>query len=112
MRRIFAPLGIPITFWCVVFPMSFFRANTFADALLITRKFVLFSGGGTEAVDPRWLLYFTALAVVHWLAMKNVLGDRLTRVPDWAFSMGYGAAIAIVWTFVPTSHEPFIYFQF
>jgi len=111
-RRVLAALGVPLTFVAVAISMVLFRARSPGDAGVVLRGVLLGDSDGAARLDPRWFVFFAAAAVVHALARRRVLARPIERMPEWSFAMAYGAAAALVWPFVPSSHAPFIYFQF
>ena len=98
------------TFWFVCFCWIFFRAESFGDALEVTRAFVLLDAPGDRSPDSAWWVVVALVAATHLLVRIAPRPSR--RLPDWAFGFAYGFAIAVVLLFVPTDARPFIYFQF
>jgi D-alanyl-lipoteichoic acid acyltransferase DltB (MBOAT superfamily) len=109
-------VGTAFTFYWVCCAWIFFRAQSFGDAFILLKGFVLFQASGEWVLEPTLFAWIAVLAVVHWLNSHRTLrrlGDWIdTRVPDPAFAAGYGIATALALAFVPLRTAPFIYFQF
>lgn len=112
LGRLAAPLGTALTFYWVCITWIFFRAQTFGQAVVALRAFVLFDSPGIESLQPALLGVFTLLAVVHGLAASSTAVHWWRQVPAAAFSAAYGALFALALGMVPTLDKPFIYFQF
>ena len=105
-------LGALATFYFVCVGWIFFRAQSLDGAGTALEAFVGFKSRGSQTLEPKLLLLFAGLAVVHWLNYKRAFSDWWRRVPVLFFSAGYGAAAAIILLFIPQKIAPFIYFQF
>jgi len=107
-------LAVPITFYWVCIAWIFFRATNFQDALDTVQRFVLFHAKGKHllSLEPRLLLFFAGVAIIHYLNFRGVFSQWWRRLPAPVFAAGYGSAVAIVLLFVPVKYTPFIYFQF
>jgi alginate O-acetyltransferase complex protein AlgI len=105
-------LGTAATFYAVCCAWIFFRAQSFGDAAVLLKAFVLFDAAGTLALEPWLLALFAALAAVHALASRMPLERLVAAVPDGLFAPAYGVATALALAFVPMRAAPFIYFQF
>jgi len=75
--------------------------------------------GGTAAVatnEPSlsalWWLWLGALAALHFALRRRDLFERSNALPDWAFALVFGAAVALALPWVAADYQPFIYFQF
>ena len=66
-----------------------------------------------RSTADQWLL-FAGLVIWHVCNYRfgGMLRQRMVRIPDPLFYVGYGAACLILLYFVPANAEPFIYFQF
>ena len=95
--------------------LAFFRTTGIGDALqYLGSMFLPFAAGGSgsEVVPPVWWIGVGVFMVLHYVAKNQLVGPRLARLPDWAFSFGFGLAVALVLPWVATDTTPFIYFQF
>lgn len=109
-------LATTFTFYFVCCAWIFFRAQSFGDAFVMLRGFVLFRSAGEWTLEPTLLLLIAGLATAHWLSSQRAL-TRLgawldTHAPAPLFATGYGVAVALALGFVPLRTAPFIYFQF
>ncbi len=104
-------LGIAGTLYVVCVGWIFFRAQSFADALVLLKGFVLFRGG-PQPLDPLWLLGPALLLLPHAWIRRARDGQWMERLPGWAFGLLWGAALGLALAFAPLRSEPFIYFQF
>jgi hypothetical protein len=73
---------------------------------------VLFHSPGSEPLALSWLAFAAALLLVHWLFHRRFCAEWWRRGPDWAFACVFGLVAALIFTLIPTSTQPFIYFQF
>jgi len=105
-------LGALMTFLWFTFTMTFFRAESFGDAIGMARSFTFFVSAGTETLDARLLWWIVPMFLVDWVVYKQYLRGLLERIPDWLFAAGYATAIVLLLPFVPVEYKPFIYFQF
>jgi alginate O-acetyltransferase complex protein AlgI len=110
--RILGVLGPVMTFYWICLAWIFFRAFDLADAYTMARAFVTFASPGSTAVEYQYALGLIPLAVVHWIAMKGDITEKVNRIPDWLYSAGLGVAVVIALMFVRVEYRPFIYFQF
>ncbi len=112
-RRVLATAS---TFYFVCCAWIFFRAQSFEDAYVILRGFVLFESPGEWTLAPSLLVLVAGLAAVHWLSSRRALTRLGTwienRAPAPVFATSYGAAVALALGFLPLRAAPFIYFQF
>ena len=105
-------LGMLLTFTCVALGWVFFRATTFATALTLLHRVVMWSPGlGTPM--PRMSLLCTLAfmwlchAVVCWVPWR-----KLWRVPPPIQGFAYAAALVLAQVLAPDAGKAFIYFQF
>jgi alginate O-acetyltransferase complex protein AlgI len=107
-------LAVPLTFYWVCIAWIFFRAVSFQDALDIVQRFVLLHAYGKhlQSLDPRLLLFFAGVALIHYLNFRGLFSQWWRRPPAPVFAAGYGSAAALALLFVPMKYTPFIYFQF
>ena len=105
-------LATALTLHWVLLTWIFFRAQSFADAAVLGRAFLLFHSPGPRALDPALLGLAALLLAVHLLSAGRRVEEAVERLPDWAFAGGYGAAAALVAFFLPLRTDAFIYFQF
>ncbi len=112
LGRAVSAAGPLLTFLFVCLCWIFFRAQSFEDALTLTRAFVLWDAAG-DAVHARALLWVLPLLLVgHVLARRRVFAPAWERLPAWGFGAGYGLLVAVALAFVATDPQPFIYFRF
>lgn len=69
-------------------------------------------GGDSVAVGNEWWTLLVAFAFVHTALARWPYDGAVARVPGWAFSIGFGAAVALALPWAAGHYEPFIYFQF
>jgi len=105
-------LATALTLHWILLTWIFFRAQSFADAAVLARAFLLFQSPGPRTLDPALLFLVVLLVAVHLLSASNRLEEAVERFPDWAFAGAYGAAAALAVFFLPLRTEAFIYFQF
>ena len=105
-------LGPSLTFVFVATAWVLFRAQSFADAAVLLRAFLLFDAAGSASLSPWHLLWPVALLPIHVLAASGAPRRWLEGLPGWTVSPLYGAVSALALAFVPMRSEPFIYFQF
>ncbi len=105
-------LSTVATFYFVCFAWIFFRAQSLGDATTIAKAYLFFQSSGAKVLSPYLFAGLAVLAVAHLLCSWH-WPQRLARpLPDWAFAMVFGAAVALALAFVPMRADPFIYFQF
>jgi alginate O-acetyltransferase complex protein AlgI len=102
----------PLTFYWVCLAWIFFRAETFEQAWIISKAWLLFQSPGTELPAFSWLGLAALLLLLHWMFHLRFFAEWWRQGPGWAFAIGFGLAAALVMTLVPTNPQPFIYFQF
>jgi alginate O-acetyltransferase complex protein AlgI len=105
-------LCCPITFYWFCLTLIFFRAQSFSQAWITCRSCLLFESPGTEQLALSWLCLAALLLLVHWISYRRFVTEWWRRGPDWAFACGLGLVVALIMTLVPTTTQPFIYFQF
>ena len=86
------------------------RASDLSDALQISRSYLFFESPGRQTFVGLWWLLLPILALSQILAPRA--GKLIRDLPPWAFSVGYGIAVATALLFVRFEATPFIYFQF
>ena len=96
----------------ICFAWIFFRAESLGDAFAIAADFAFGRAGGTRVLDARILALVPLLAIGHALTRGKALRRAASRIPNWAFACGLGAAAALLTWMVPERFAPFIYFQF
>jgi hypothetical protein len=101
-----------VTFWFVCVAWIFFRAQSFSDAIVICRAFVLWQSPGTKTFPIVLVAVLAALAAVHVLARTLARRVPWRRAPVWAFAPAWGLSFSLAVACVPLEHRPFIYFQF
>ena len=111
-RVVVAATGWALTYYWVLIAWIFFRAQTFADAMVILKGFCLWSAEGARSLDLQLYWMMPALGAVHALAYMGARPEKTQRIPDWAFAIGYALIAALSLPFVYTDETPFIYFQF
>ena len=107
-----------------------FRSGDLASAGRYLRGMVTGTAEASLAHDGPWLPDATAplagsvphaqwwwaglalFAVVHLAMARRTFAEPLTRLPDWAFAVAYGLAVALIAPWIATDFQPFIYFQF
>jgi len=92
--------------------LIFFRSQSFSQAWVTCKSWVLFDSPGSEPLALSWLGLAAILLLVHWLNYRRFFAQWWRQGPDWAFACGLGLAVALIITLVPTTTQPFIYFQF
>lgn len=108
-----APIVGPLlTFYWVCLAWIFFRAPDFQRALTMVGAFTVFHSPGDRSLSSQYALWLIPLALVHWIAMKGNIPERIKVVPDFVYSAGLGVAVVIALMFVRVEYRPFIYFQF
>jgi alginate O-acetyltransferase complex protein AlgI len=105
-------LATALTLHWILLTWIFFRAQSFADAAVLARAFLLFQSPGPRTLEPALLFLVVVLVAVHRLSASNRLEEAVERLPDWAFAGAYGTAAALAVFFLPLRTEAFIYFQF
>jgi alginate O-acetyltransferase complex protein AlgI len=118
-RPVASVLATAGTLYWVCLAWIFFRAQDLATAWAATRSFLFLDGIGDPmltAFDGRlaaggMVAALVGLLAYHVAAHRGAF-RRWDRLPGWAFSGLYGAAIPVVLAFVPVAAAPFIYFQF
>jgi len=68
------------------------------------------AGGG--ALSGSWWAVVAGIACVHLAFWQLKPAERSRALPDWAFAIGLGAAVALTLPWLPTGAAPFFYFQF
>jgi alginate O-acetyltransferase complex protein AlgI len=105
-------VSIPATFALTCLAWIFFRASTLEEALQILARFTFLDRSGTQTLELHVLLPFALLALLHTAAYRRWGREWWRRGPEWAFTAGYAAAVALVVPFISVDYDPFIYFQF
>ena len=101
-----------LTLGWVLLTWIFFRAQSFADAFVMTKALLLAASPGSRTVDPALLLLVAALWLAHWASEDRPVERWADAMPDWAFAGAYGTASAAAVFFLPLRTEAFVYFQF
>jgi alginate O-acetyltransferase complex protein AlgI len=101
-----------LTLYWILLTWIFFRAQSFGEAAVLARAFLLFQSPGPLGLDPAFLLVATLLLAAHALGAGRRVEDAVEGLPDWAFASSYGAAGALAVSFLPLRTEAFVYFQF
>lgn len=109
---VFSRLSPFLTFYWVCLAWIFFRSSNLSDALGMADSFVTFHSFGPKSLNPLHFLWFPAMILAHWIAMKADITNRIEKVPDLVFSASLGVAVVLVLMFVRVDYQPFIYFQF
>ena len=85
----------------------------FALTAKVWQSLVLFKDHSANRVCSSAIaLVLGALALVHGLNARGVLGNWWRRIPDWLFYALLGAGWGIAVTLKSVAYTPFIYFQF
>ncbi len=105
-------LCYPITFTWFSLALIFFRSQNFSQAWITCRSCLLFDSPGTGQIALSWLFLAALLLLIHWITYRRFFAEWWRRGPDWTFACGLGLAAALIYTLVPTTTQPFIYFQF
>ncbi|MEM8934739.1 MAG: MBOAT family O-acyltransferase, partial [Acidobacteriota bacterium] len=89
-----------LTLWVVACGWILFRAESFGDAGVLLKAFVLGRGAGTlghgpGGLDPNLWWLVGALFVLHLVGEHGWTADRLATLPRPGFALAYGTAIAI-----------------
>ncbi|MDB6172417.1 MAG: hypothetical protein JWL59_1728 [Chthoniobacteraceae bacterium] len=124
-KRTMSWLGPFLCFYWVCITWVFFRAQPIFDekthalkatgfevAKTVCRSFVFFTRNGKASFPLHCLYLFIALAVIHWLASRQLFARWWRRIPAWAFAALLGTGTAVALSFVPAKYKAFIYFQF
>ncbi len=112
VRRLLAPLGLPLTLSFVCLGWIFFRARTLPDAWTATRAFLFLGTPGTQELDPLVFAPLFLLALAHVVTRRRWLAGWWEKLPAWGFAVAYGSLVGLVLPFVSVDFTPFIYFQF
>lgn len=68
--------------------------------------------GGPRNLGMWWIAGIVAMLLVH-LGTRHEVGRALIdRLPDWAWTIGFGVCAAIAAAFTASGYQPFVYFQF
>ncbi len=105
-------LATALTLHWVLLAWIFFRAQSFGDAAVLARAFLLFQSPGPLGLDPALLVLAALLLAAQALSAGRRVEDAVERLPDWAFAGTYGTATALAVSFLPLRTDAFIYFQF
>ncbi|MEB3883315.1 MBOAT family O-acyltransferase [Lyngbya sp. CCY1209] len=105
-------MGPPLTFYWVCIAWIFFRATDLEKSMTILQSFVFFNSSGSNELGTHLLGIFIVLAIVHFAAQRNFLGEWWEKTPDWIFAAWYGLAVSVAFWFVAPNYSAFIYFQF
>ena len=127
--RFLSALRMVRTYVLLLLPLLFFRANTFADALALTK--VMFTGWGFgsgyfgQFVAETGLTAFLAIAIVASLVILKFTDDNISVTRGKNILAGKNSAwivqfifivwlVVAVWCFIYEKGQvtPFIYFQF
>ena len=106
------PVNLFATFYWICISWVFFRADSFASALMVLRSFVLLRSPGSQQLNTGLLAVFGVLACLHWLTAREIWTQAVERIPAQLFAVGYGFIVAALLTLMPVGYTPFIYFQF
>ncbi|MBL8862506.1 MAG: MBOAT family protein [Planctomycetes bacterium] len=68
--------------------------------------------GGPRSLSPWWAPGLAAMALVHVATRARLGASLLERLPDWAWTIGFGACAALAAAFTASGYQPFVYFQF
>jgi len=110
-RRAVSFLGPAILWWFLFWNWILFRSSGWEQAQEMLAIFFFLDGGGTQRLEPIWMLLVLAFFVVHYAFYRGWFA-RLRSVDDWTYAAWFGAAAAIVLAFQAADTAPFIYFQF
>ena len=105
---------VVVTFHLVVLLWVFFRATSVSQALAILAK--ILSPTGWPTFDPAWLpawLVLCVLVALEWTGrLKPHVLAGVWRMAPLRRRVIYAAVVAAIFLLNPTTHVPFIYFQF
>jgi hypothetical protein len=68
--------------------------------------------GGSKSLGPWWGLGLVAMLVVHIGTRARWGAKHVDRLPDWAWTIGFGGLAAVAAAFTASGYQPFVYFQF
>jgi alginate O-acetyltransferase complex protein AlgI len=105
-------LGPLLTTLAVVLTWIVFRSTDLGKASAMLGTLFGLRPAGSGAVEAGWWLLVAGFLAVHWALHRRILAARLRALPDWAFALGLGVAVALALPFVAGGYKPFIYFQF
>jgi alginate O-acetyltransferase complex protein AlgI len=123
-KRAMIVLGPLLCFYWVCVAWIFFRAREVKDASgvvltsgfqvagTVLRAFTLFHSNGDKSFPNACLWFFVVLAVLHWLASRQLFATWWRRIPDWLYAALLGIGLSIALAFKPLQYKAFIYFQF
>ena len=92
-----------------------FRADQLSTAMQLLSGMVGLGGNPEAQTIPfaaAWWIGLGVFAVAHVVMGKQILVDRLTRLPDPVYAVAWGVAAGLTLPWVSTEYLPFIYFQF
>jgi hypothetical protein len=102
------------TFLSFAIGLIFFRAASFADALLIAERLAWPIAGGSLALTNLLLIAvcLAAMALGHWIAAATNVPGWLRRMPAPLVSAGLAIVLLVTFLLIPDDGRLFIYFQF
>lgn len=112
----FWPLRVAITQLVVMLGWVVFRSRDLSGSIVYYRTLAGLSepvdGAAVMALAPWWWVFIAALAWLHFALRRRELTERTAFLPDWAYALAFGAAVALALPWVAANYQPFIYFQF
>jgi len=111
-QKLYAALGLGLTFYWVCLTWIFFRANRLDKALSILHAFIFWQATGLQQVPVTAFILLAILAIAHWGNYQGWGRGWWQRLSPWQFAVCYGLSFALLMQFVPPDYKPFIYFQF
>jgi alginate O-acetyltransferase complex protein AlgI len=112
--RVFRPLGVAATFLTVCVAWVFFRAHTFSQAILILKRMVRPTAGGSlDGATASIALGCLAIVLVFHGVGRTVTVERLDRrLPPALVGAALGMLLMAALVLLPRERAAFIYFQF
>ncbi len=102
-----------LVFHAICFAWIFFRADSFADSLLMIQSLTQWQSSGTAFAGNSFaVLFVLAMPVLHWIGSSLDLTTRAGQMSTLQYSAVIVTAVIIMVVFAPGQSDPFIYFQF
>jgi len=110
--RLPAGVGVLLTYLYMCMAFVLLRATNMAAAGEVLSAFFLFDSPGTVLIGDRLHWVFLGLALVHWVAYRELLSAWWARMPRLLFAAAYGVLAALLLALSSPQAQPFVYFQF
>ena len=105
-------LNVLGTFWWVCLAWIFFRAQSFEEAFITVRAWLLWDSDGTNSFGWWWIPTVAGLGGVHFAAQRMGRHQWWRQLPLGMYALLWGMGLTLAHSLMPTQFKAFLYFQF